>query len=256
MPERQSALLGAPCWVDLFTSEPERAQEFYGRLFGWTAESAGAEYGGYINFSKDGQRVAGCMKNDGTAGTPDLWSVYLATGDAKATVESAVDHGGQVLVPAMQVMELGTMAVVTDAGQAAIGLWQPALHPGFGLVGEPGTPSWFELYTRDYEAAVRFYEEVFSWDTHVMSATTEFRYTTLGEGDSALAGIMDGSGFLPEGVPAHWEVYFGIEDTDAALTQVTKLGGSVLMGPDDTPYGRLAQAADPTGAIFKLVAGP
>ncbi len=32
------------------------------------------------------------------------------------------------------------------------------------------------------------------------------------------------------------------------------LGGSVLMPAEDTPYGRLAAAADPTGARFKLVA--
>jgi predicted enzyme related to lactoylglutathione lyase len=66
---------------------------------------------------------------------------------------------------------------------------------------------------------------------------------------------MDASGFLPEGVPAHWSVYFGAEDTDAALAKVTSLGGSVVLPAEDTPYGRLAGVADPTGAQFKLV-GP
>jgi predicted enzyme related to lactoylglutathione lyase len=28
-----------------------------------------------------------------------------------------------------------------------------------------------------------------------------------------------------------------------------------VMPAEDTPYGRLAVAADPTGAVFKLVAG-
>jgi predicted enzyme related to lactoylglutathione lyase len=65
---------------------------------------------------------------------------------------------------------------------------------------------------------------------------------------------MDASGFLPVGVPAHWSVYFGVEDTDAALAKVVDLGGSILMAAEDTPYGRLAAAADPTGARFKLVA--
>ena len=51
------------------------------------------------------------MRNDGEAGVPDLWSVYLATDDAEATVASAVEHGGQVMVPAMDVMALGRMAV-------------------------------------------------------------------------------------------------------------------------------------------------
>ncbi len=153
----------------------------------------------------------------------------------------------------MDVGDLGTMAVLSDAGQAGIGLWQPGLHKGFGILAEPGAPAWFELHTRDYDASVRFYQDVFKWDAHVMSDTPEFRYTTLGEGDSALAGIIDASSFLPEGVPANWQVYFAVEDADAALAQVGELGGSVVMKAEDTPFGRLAQASDPTGALFKLV---
>jgi predicted enzyme related to lactoylglutathione lyase len=256
VPQRSEAPLGAPCWVDLFTSDPDKAQAFYGELFGWTGESAGEEYGGYVSFSKDGHGVAGCMKNDGQSGAPDSWSVYLSTDDAEKTAAAAAAGGGQVLVPAMQVMHLGSMAVVSDVGQAAIGIWQPGAHKGFGLVAEPGAPAWFELHTRAYDASVRFYQDVFGWDTTVMSDTPEFRYTTFGEGDEAVAGIMDASAFLPEGVPSHWSVYFAVQDADATLAQVTTLGGSVLQPAEDTPYGRLAQAADPTGAAFKIVAAP
>jgi hypothetical protein len=255
VPLRESAPLGAPCWIDLFSSDTDRSREFYGHLFGWTSESAGEEYGGYINFSKDGHQVAGCMRNDGSTGTPDVWSVYLAVADAEATVAAAAANGAQVIVPAMPVMALGSMAVLVDTGQAAVGIWQPGLHKGFALMAEAGAPSWFELHTRDYDAAVKFYRDVFNWDTHVMSDTPEFRYTTFGEGDAALAGIMDASAFLPEGVPANWQIYFGVDDTDAALAQIVALGGSILMGAADSPYGRLAQAADPTGAVFKIVAG-
>jgi predicted enzyme related to lactoylglutathione lyase len=255
MPLRDAAPIGAPCWVDLFTSDPDKSREFYGELLGWKAEEPSEEHGGYINFAKDGQYVAGCMRNDGQSGMPDVWSVYLAADDAKATTDAAAAHGGQVIVPAMEVGELGSMAVFTDAGQAVIGAWQPGLHKGFGIFNEPGTPSWFELLTRDYDAAVQFYRDVFKWDARVMSDTPEFRYTTLGEGDEALAGIMDGTSFLPEGIPAHWSVYFRVDDTDAALKEVERLGGAVVMPAEDTPYGRLAQASDTTGAFFKLVSG-
>jgi predicted enzyme related to lactoylglutathione lyase len=194
------------------------------------------------------------MRNDGQSGSPDLWSVYLATEDAQATADAAVANGGQVLVPAMEVMQLGSMAVLADPGGAAIGAWQPGLHTGFAIFGETGTPTWFELHTRDYDASVQFYRDVFTWDTHVAGDTPEFRYTTLGEGDP-LAGIMDASAFLPDGVPANWSVYFGVDDTDAALAKTVHLGGAIILPAEDTPYGRLAQAADPTGALFKLVAG-
>ncbi len=255
MPTRDSAPLGAPCWIDLFTSDPDKSRAFYGDLFGWTSESSGEEFGGYIIFQKDGVQVAGAMQNDGTSGTPDVWSIYLAVEDAAASTESAVAHGGQVIVPAMQVGPLGHMAVVTDPGQAAIGIWQPLEHTGFGVLAEPDTPDWFELHTRDYEAAVQFYRDVFGWDTHAASDTPDFRYTTLGEGEGQLAGIMDASHWLPDGVPAHWSVYFRVEDADKALATTVELGGGVVVPAEDTPYGRLATATDPTGAVFKLRAG-
>ncbi|HEX4100692.1 MAG TPA: VOC family protein [Pseudonocardiaceae bacterium] len=254
MPTRDTAPIGAPCWVDLMTSDTERSQAFYGQLFGWTAEQPAEEFGGYFNFSSDGVLVAGCMASRPDSEQPDVWSVYLATDDASKTVEAATAHGGQVVVAAMEVGDLGTMAIVSDPGGAGIGLWQPGRHQGFGILGEPGTPSWFELQTRDYQAAVSFYRDVFGCDTHVVSDTPEFRYTTLRHGESWLAGIMDASGLLPDGVPAHWSVYFGVDDTDAALAEIVELGGTIVSAAQDTPYGRLAAAADPTGAHFKLVA--
>ncbi|HEX8580715.1 MAG TPA: VOC family protein [Acidimicrobiales bacterium] len=247
-------MTGAPCWIDLLTSDVARAREFYGELFGWTSEEAGAEYGGYVSFAKDGRGVAGCMANTPETGSPDTWSVYLETADAAATADAAVAAGGKVIVPPMPVTDLGVMLFLTDAGGAAIGAWQPGRHTGFGIVREPGSPGWFELHTRDYEASVRFYREVFAWDTHTAGDTPEFRYTTLGEGEAAQAGVMDASAFLPEGVPAHWSIYFAVDSTDETLARAEALGGRVVQPAETTPYGRLAQAADPTGALFKLIA--
>jgi predicted enzyme related to lactoylglutathione lyase len=253
MPFRDAAPDGAPCWVDLSTSDPDRARVFYGELFDWTSASAGLGYGGYVNFFRRGVPVAGCMRNPDANVLPDVWSVYLASGDAAATVDAAAANGGEVLVPAMRVMTLGTMAVVADPGRASIGVWEPAEHSGFGVIAESGAPAWFELHTRRYDATVRFYAEVFGWDTYVASDTPELRYTTLGQGHGQVAGIIDASGLLPLGVPAHWSVYFGVVDTDAALSEVVSLGGSVVGAAEDTPCGRLAVATDPTGARFKLV---
>ena len=244
---------GNPCWIDLMTSDVDGARTFYGRLLGWTSEEPNEEFGDYVNFQKDGARIAGCMAKEAGNPMPDVWSIYLAVADAEATVAAATAHGGGVIVPAMAVGDLGVMGVVTDPGGAAIGLWQPGEHTGFAFLAEPGAPGWFELLTRDHASAVSFYEDVFGWKTAVQDDTDEFRYTTLGEGESQAAGIMDASGFLPAGVPAHWSVYFSVEDTDAALAEVKDLGGDVVVPAENTPYGRIATASDPTGAQFKLV---
>jgi uncharacterized protein len=235
MPKRDSTPVGAPCWIELYTSDPDKAEAFYGQLFGWTAEHAGEDFGGYINFTKDGVRVAGCMRNDGQSGAPDNWSVYLATDNANATAQAVADSGGQVIVPPMEVADLGTMAFFTDSGQGAIGAWQPGTHKGFGIFAEPGTPTWFELHTRDYDTAVKFYEVVFGWDTHIVSDTPDFRYTTLGEGDDALAGIMDAAADLPDGVPATWQIYFGVApSSDRRRTPPTDVWHRRLIRPGRT----------------------
>src|SRR4051794_17934603 len=133
MPKRDVAPIGAPCWIDLFTSDPDTSRSFYESLFDWKSEDAGADYGHYINFAKDDIPVAGGMRNDGQSG-PDQWNVYLATDNADATVAAAGEHGGAVLLPGMDVMQLGRMAMVTDPGGAAIGISQPGEHKGFGIV--------------------------------------------------------------------------------------------------------------------------
>jgi predicted enzyme related to lactoylglutathione lyase len=203
MARRDTPPIGAPCWVDLLTSDTGRSRAFYTDLFGWTAEEPNPDFGGYFNFAKDGIRVAGGMSRQGDD-MPDAWFVYLTTDDARKTADAAVANGGQIIVEPMAVADLGTMAMVTDPTGAATGMWQPGQHKGFGIVTETGAPSWFELATRDYPTAVAFYRGVFRWDTHTVSDTPGFRYTTLRHGDDQLAGIMDASGFLPEGVPSHW----------------------------------------------------
>ncbi len=252
MPVRDDVKIGAPIWFDLMTSDPDASRAFYTTLFGWTWEDPGPEYGGYFNFLRDGLPAAGGMRNPGDNGMPDVWSVYLKTDDAEATVAAATANGGSVIAPAMDVTTLGTMAVLVDVGGAVIGTWQPKEHTGFAVRGEPGTPAWFELHTRDYDKTLEFYRNVFHWETVTVGDTPEFRYTFSDAEENQAAGVMDASGFLPEGVPAHWSIYFGSADIDATVAKAVELGATVIQPAEDTPYGRLASLADPTGAVFKL----
>jgi predicted enzyme related to lactoylglutathione lyase len=243
--------MGSPCWVDLMSADTDRARAFYGALLGWECEDANPDFGGYANFTKDGERVAGLMGKTEES-LPDLWSVYLEVADAEATIAAVEARGLPVFVPAMPVGDLGVMGVMGDPGGAMIGLWQPGQHRGFTNWMEPGTPGWFELYTRDLDASLAFYREVFGWETRMESDTPEFRYATQVQGELQYAGAMDITTALPAEVPAHWSVYFDVADIDASCAQVVELGGSVMMPPEETPYGRLAMLTDPMGAGFKL----
>lgn len=253
MPLAEPFLTGAPCWADLSTTDPDRAIAFYSSVFGWRAERGLAEFGGYINFFNGESRVCGCVgaaQND----APVAWQIYLRTADAAATLSKVEGAGGQVVMPMLEVGTLGKMAFMLDPGQAAIGLWEPGDHLGFTRKGEPGAVGWFELHTRAYDTTLNFYRTVFDWETHAVSDTPEFRYTTLGTGETQAAGVMDNSMWVPEGTPAEWSLYFEVTNTDEAIERAIAAGATVTTAAEDTPYGRLAQLVDPMGARFKLMA--
>jgi predicted enzyme related to lactoylglutathione lyase len=259
---RTAAPTGAPCWIDLLSSDTSASRRFYGELFGWVAEEAGEEYGGYVNLTLDGGPVAGLMgKTPEMAEAPDGWSIYFRTDDIGKTCDLAFANGGSVAMPPMPVPEdghLGHMALVGDPAGGFFGLWQPGEHAGFERWDEAGAPSWIELHTRDYDRSIAFYTETLGWEVRVESDEPDFRYSqqvdpATGEG---LAGVMDATAWLPDGVPAHWSVYFGVADADATVAQAVELGGALVVGPEDTPYGRLATLTDVTGAVFKIVQPP
>lgn len=263
MAQRTPHRIGDPCWVDLYTGDPDRTVDFYGRLFGWTADRADPHLGGYITFRKDGAAVAGGaprMPGDTVDGS-DRWTVYLAVDDATATVEAATDRGGSVVVPAMPVAALGTFAILGDPGGAGIGIWQAGEFPGFETravvaggrwTDTAGAPSWFELATREYEAVLDFYRDVFGWDDlFPVSDDPAFRYVTLHSESPMLGGVMDAAA-LPAQVPTGWTVYFGAEDVDATAARAAELGGTVVSPPEDSPYGRMAVLLDPGGARFSI----
>ena len=252
MPVRTSAPLGAPTWIDLLTSDLDRAQNFYGTVFGWTFESAGPDYGGYVTAAKDGRPVAGLMGNNPEFRTPDGWTTYLHSADVAATVAVATAAGAVVCGEPMEVKDKGWMAMLTDPTGALFGVWQPAGHNGFEVVNEAGAPAYHQLTTGDYGRAVDFYRDVFGWQTHTVSDTDEFRYSTAIFDGDALIGVMDGTRVLPEGVPPNWAFFLGAEDVDKTVQLVTENGGTVIRDAEDTPYGRLAAVADPTGAGFNL----
>ena len=258
MPTRDSAPIGSPCWADLWTSDVDGSRRFYSDLFGWEAQEPNDEFGGYFMFTRDGIPVAGGMGDMGDMKAQDAWKIYLNTGDLTKTLESAEAEGAEIVAPAMAVADLGTQAVLTDPTGAHLGAWQPGTFPGFTVLEEQGAPSWFELHTRDHANAVAFYRSVFRWETQDIGNSDDFRYTVMRNpaAEGELAGIMDASSFLPEGVPATWWVYWHVDDADATVAKVTSLGGSVLMEAEDTPYGRLATVADPAGAQFKLRMAP
>ncbi|MEA5155048.1 VOC family protein [Raineyella sp.] len=248
---------GRPTWVDLTTTDIEKARTFYGNVFGWTFQDQGPEFGHYT-MVRSGDAVIGGMMGrtpDMPAG-PDAWVVYLDTPDAQATCDRATADGGTVIVPPMQVGDSGTMGLITDPGGCATGFWQAADFHGIEKMAVAGAPCWFEIFTPAYARSLEFYRDVFGWNIVTLSDADEFRYATnqLPPQDS-VAGIMEAT-FLGEGHPGFWRTYIGAVDVDATAEQIVRSGGTIVEAAQDSPYGRFAAVTDDQGADFLIVQAP
>ena len=239
MPARNHTPNGAPIWADLLSSDIERTRAFYSQLFGWDASEPNEDSAATsASRTAAGLRMGGAMAARTRNPTPDTWSVYLSTDDAQKTLESAVAHGGQVYVEPMTVGDMGTMAVLADASGAAVGVWQPNTHTGFGAAGRSVRTELVRTATP--ATTTQLLRSIATSSTG--TPTSRAIRPTCGTPSSRtatqqLAGIMDATQYLPEGVPAHWVIFFGVDDTDATLARVVELGGSIMMPPKTRPMG-------------------
>ncbi len=248
--EKSSYLAGTPSWVDIGVPDMEAAVAFYGGLFGWTFTEGAEETGGYRQAMVGDKRVAGFgqQMNPG----PPVWATYIATDDADATAEAVTAAGGQVIVAPMDVMDFGRMAVFADDVGTVFSVWQAGTHPGCELVNEPNTLTWNELNTRQPDEAKTFYTSVFGW-TAETGESPMMTYTQWYLDGDVIGGMMHMGAQFPPEVPNLWLVYFGVDDTDAAIARVTELGGKLLMGPMDIDAGRFAVVEDPSEAAFAII---
>jgi uncharacterized protein len=115
---------------------------------------------------------------------------------------------------------------------------------------------WYELMTTDMEAAKTFYASVVGWRTQNASAPGS-AYSLFTIGGSPVAGLMN----LPEearrtGAEPHWIGYVAVDDVDAAVDRIKRLGGMVHVPPTDVPgVSRFSIVADPQRATLALVKG-
>ncbi len=252
MPERTSYAPGTPSFVDIGT-DLDGALPFYTGLFGWETESAGPDAGGYGLFMRDGKAIAGYgpQQNPG----PPVWTSYVTVADVEAASAAVTAAGGTVVVPAMDVLTAGRMAVCIDAQGGFFSLWEARDHIGAEIVNEPGAVCWNELNSRDVEGSKAFYGAVFGWtaETHEMPGSPMGSYTEFALDGTTIAGMLPMPPMVPAEAPTVWLVYFAVDDTDAAVAKAEELGGTLVMPPMDVPAGRFALLQDPQGGMFCVV---
>jgi predicted enzyme related to lactoylglutathione lyase len=240
---------GVPCWADAVLPDLAAGRAFYGGLFGWTFEDQGEEFGHYTMAMRDGKKVAALMSPP-EGGASAAWGIFLATGDAAAAAARIPAAGGKVLDGPRKVGDTGVMVVAADPGGSVLGIWQPGSHPGFDLLGEPGAYCWVESHTREPGAVDTFLAEVFGLTYRQVGDGEAFDYAVFSPpgGEPAIGRMKEG----PDG-PAGYRVFFVVPDCDEAVATVQRLGGTLVHGPQDSPFGRMALVTDDQGALLALI---
>jgi uncharacterized protein len=254
MSERSEYAPGEFRWVDLSTSDVDGALSFYGELLGVEGQPAPGdpeETGGYGFLMKDGKMIAGYGPTQ-EGGQPPHWSSYVSVENADETAA-----GGQVLAGPFDLPnESGRMAVLQDPTGAIICINEPRKHPGAQFVNEPGAWTWNNLMTRDIERAKDFYGKVFGWTATQPEGAPEFIWNWQIDGQrypEGLGGMSEITDDLPAEMPAHWQVYFVVENVDDAVAMTERRGGKLAYGPIDIPVARMAVLVDPQGAPVSIL---
>lgn len=247
-------------WVDTFTSNPERATDFYTGLFGWEAYDRTDQLGAhYTQFFLEGQLVAGLSPlppEMAAEGILPQWVSYVLVDDVDAACQASRAAGGQVMMAPMDVTDQGRLANIMDPSGGFLGVWQPYEHQGADVFNVPGALTWNELQTRDLAAALPFYEQVFGW-IWVEGTVPGYKVAQLpgkpGD-DKTNAGAEDMPPNVPEEIPAVWQVYFAVTDAVGAAEDALALGGKIFVPPRQTATSTVAGILDPNGGRFMVVA--
>ncbi|HET9314669.1 MAG TPA: VOC family protein, partial [Vicinamibacteria bacterium] len=106
---------GAPCWVELATTDDEAARAFYQAVIGWKPDVKSAGPMPYTEWlASDGSVTAGMMKMTGERqkGVPPHWLTYFAVEDVDASAARVAKSCGTVMVPPMDIPEVGRFSVI------------------------------------------------------------------------------------------------------------------------------------------------
>jgi predicted enzyme related to lactoylglutathione lyase len=250
MGERTSYTPGTFCWVDLVSGDQDASKAFYGDLFGWDYQDLPIGEDTFYSVAQLGGKPVAAVVPLPDPSVPPHWNCYVSVEDADAAAARAHEIGGTVVLPAGDVGASGRLAVIRDPQGALISVWQPGEHFGAAQVNGPGLLSWNDLLSPDVEASAGFYRELFGWTIDPIPGA-EGQYWSIANRGKLNGGMMP----MPPGGHPAWNLYFGVDDAEAAMARAGELGAQTVMGPMDVPSGRFVVLRDPHNAVFSVVDG-
>lgn len=238
---------GMPCMIDTSVRN-EREREgliaFYQEVFGWIFEVGTADVGFYSLGYSNGQPVLGISQGPGGDGQ---MITYFSTPDINASIERVKDQGGQVVMAPVQIMELGSTAIVTDSIGAVHGLWQPEKFVGLGLMYEPNSPGWFDHVSENPVAAAAYYLHVLS---HGIELHQAGEMDVLKRGEQWFASLSKDDSSVN---PPHWTPVFVVDSLERIRDLVPKLGGTIIVEEMPVPGSAICVFQEPIMGSYMTV---
>ena len=107
--------------IEIASSDPKTAGEFYKNLFGWNIEVD--QRFDYVQFTPP-EGVAGAFPQaDADMYKPGDVIVYVGTDNIEAAQQKVEALGGKVLVPKTEIPGMGWFAIIADPTGARMGLY-------------------------------------------------------------------------------------------------------------------------------------
>ncbi|HEY4223259.1 MAG TPA: VOC family protein [Myxococcota bacterium] len=235
---------GAFVWFEVRTPAPEKARAFFSEVVGWKITDApmgpGMTY--TLAATKDGS-VAGIVKDERAC-----MLSYVSVDDVDAAAKRVQKAGGTVKGAPMDVPTVGRMVEVADPDGASFVLIKSERGDA------PVPPSrgaflWNELWAKDEKRALAFFTSVLGYTVDAQDMGG-MRYHTLKVKDAMLAGLLQS----PVPGPSAFLPYVQVDDVDASLLRVRKLGGAVVGEAREVPgIGRFCTVRSPDGVTFAVM---
>ena len=112
--------------VELSCGDLPGARKFYKAVFDWKFQDFPEM--NWVGLDV-GQGVGGGMSGNQSATDPTTWTAYVGVADVKETIAKAQKAGATIVVPFMEIPNMGALGVFVDPQGATLGVWQSASPP-------------------------------------------------------------------------------------------------------------------------------
>jgi uncharacterized protein len=110
--------------IELNTTDPKNAKEFYGELLNWDMQDVEMGPSGTYTMIKVGEGTGGGILKHPMPGAPSLWIPYILVDDLEATTKKAKQLGAHIIKENESVENMGRFSIVTDPTGGTVGLWE------------------------------------------------------------------------------------------------------------------------------------